>query len=90
MRTKVLHSLWEGDTLWKVAKTYLGEGMRADLIRRENKIEYGEEKRLQIGRVLVIPLMTDEDVRRYQELKKWDQETAAENAIDLSIELSLT
>lgn len=47
--------LVSGDTLWAVAKKFLGNGARWPEIQKLNGIAEAEIKRLQIGRVLKLP-----------------------------------
>ncbi|AFQ45154.1 LysM peptidoglycan-binding domain-containing protein [Desulfosporosinus meridiei] len=49
------YTLVAGDTLWAVAKQFLGNGARWPEIQRINDITDAEIKRLQIGRVLKLP-----------------------------------
>jgi len=49
------YTLVSGDTLWAVAKKFLGNGARWPEIQKLNGIAEAEIKRLQIGRVLKLP-----------------------------------
>ncbi len=49
------YALVAGDTLWAVAKEYLGNGARWPEIQKKNDITDAEIRRLQIGRVLKLP-----------------------------------
>ncbi|MHB8075107.1 LysM peptidoglycan-binding domain-containing protein [Desulfosporosinus fructosivorans] len=49
------YTLVAGDTLWAVAKQFLGNGARWPEIQKLNGIADAEIKRLQIGRVLKLP-----------------------------------
>lgn len=49
------YTLVSGDTLWAVAKRFLGDGARWPEIQKLNGITEAEIKRLQIGRVLKLP-----------------------------------
>ncbi|REK74388.1 LysM peptidoglycan-binding domain-containing protein [Paenibacillus paeoniae] len=49
------YTLVAGDTLWKVAKSKLGDGNRWREIQKLNGISDAETKRLQVGRVLKLP-----------------------------------
>ncbi|MCO1603661.1 LysM peptidoglycan-binding domain-containing protein [Desulfosporosinus nitroreducens] len=50
-----IYTLLAGDTLWAVAKQFLGNGARWTEIQTLNGITDAEIKRLQIGRVLKLP-----------------------------------
>lgn len=49
------YTLVSGDTLWAVAKQFLGDGARWPEIQKLNGITEAEIRRLQIGRVLNLP-----------------------------------
>lgn len=49
------YTLVAGDTLWKVAKSKLGDGNRWREIQKLNNISDAETKRLQVGKVLKLP-----------------------------------
>jgi nucleoid-associated protein YgaU len=52
-RTSKKYTIREGDTLWSIAKRFLGDGLRYDEICKANKISEGES--LSVGMSLVIP-----------------------------------
>ncbi|MNU85103.1 autolysin [compost metagenome] len=49
------YTLVQGDTLWKVAKKFLGDGSKAGQIQKLNGIKDAELKKLKPGRVIKLP-----------------------------------
>jgi len=49
------HVVREGDTLWKLAEQYYGNGAKANLIAEANRATLGDASKLRVGQTLIIP-----------------------------------
>lgn len=54
------HTVQSGDTLWKISKTYYGEGSRYNEIFEANRPMLSDPDKIYVGQVLRIPV--DEDI----------------------------
>lgn len=52
---QVTHEVEEGETLWTIAQTYLGDGNQWTLILEANRTTIQDPDRIEVGMVLVIP-----------------------------------